>query len=92
LERGATDEQLSVAGSGCRCAPPACDAEARSGAESRRPHASNLSARREQSPKENAIGRSSGCNIYVTYAPKGTFGSVAFERAAVNVPMPFKQR
>ena len=86
MERGATDEQLSVAGSGCRGAPPACDAGARSGAESRRPHASNLLERREQSPKENADRAIVGLFYF-----KGKFGSVAFERAAVNVPMPFKR-
>lgn len=88
MERGATDEQLSVAGSGCRGAPPACDAEARSGAESRRPHASNLLARRELKKSERKRDRA----IVGLFYFKGKFGSVAFERAAVNVPMPFKRR
>jgi len=39
LERGVTDEQLAGAVSECRGAPPACDAEARRGATSRRPDA-----------------------------------------------------
>ena len=81
LERGATDEQFSVAVQQRRAA--ACDAEGGAALRAAAPMRL-ISGATRASPKENDRA------IVGLFYFKGKFGSVAFERAAVNVPMPFK--